>query len=331
MNEQDIGHLIDKLNPGDTVTSYFILRKVELKTKRDGDPYLVIGLGDASGHISATLWDKVRDHYDSLRSGMIVKVRGTVMTYNDRLQLSVEKIRPTVDADGINPDIFLPSAPIDIETLYTELLQIVESVQNPPLAQLLRFVFNDEKRAAQFKLAPGGKLWHHAYKGGLLEHTMSVVRSSQVMAERYSRVDHDLLITGALLHDIGKLEEYGFSSGYIDFTDRGRLWGHISIGAQMVKEWIDNLPDAFPEELKNLVVHMILSHQGELQHGSPVLPAIVEAIILYYADEMDSKANAVSHIIERDSGPGRRWSQYINLLDRFIYLGETNPEEDGSP
>ena len=142
----------------------------------------------------------------------------------------------------------------------------------------------------------------------------------------------DLLITGAILHDIGKLDEYGYDEGFIDFTDEGRLWGHISIGAQRIRTVIEEMEkeESFPAEMKKQLIHLILSHQGKLEHGSPVLPATMEAMILYYADEMDSKANALKHIIERDSEPGRRWSQYINLLDRFIYL-KPPPENDPSP
>jgi 3'-5' exoribonuclease len=178
--------------------------------------------------------------------------------------------------------------------------------------------------------APGGKLWHHAYLGGLLEHTIAVVELCRTMAGIYPMVNRDLLMTGAILHDIGKIEEYGYGRGFIDFTDEGRLWGHISIGAQCVRAAIEELEreDGFPEELKTQVVHLILSHQGELEHGSPVLPQTLEAMILYYADEMDSKANALKHIIERDAKSGRTWSQYINLLDRFIYIG--NPEDKSS-
>jgi len=134
--------------------------------------------------------------------------------------------------------------------------------------------------------------------------------------------DRDLLITGAILHDIGKIDEYGFDQGFIDFTDEGRLWGHISIGAQRIRTLIEEMEkkEGFSPELKKQLIHLILSHQGELEHGSPVLPATIEAMILYYSDEMDSKANALKHIIQRDSEPGRKWSQYVNLLDRFIYL-----------
>ena len=148
------------------------------------------------------------------------------------------------------------------------------------------------------------------------------------MCNRYPTADRDLLLTGAVLHDIGKVEEYSFDMGYIDYSDTGRLWGHISIGAQRIRSFIEEMEQekGFPEELKKNVIHLILSHQGELEHGSPVLPATLEAIILYYADEMDSKANAIKHIIDRDKAPGKKWSQYIHLLNRFIYLGDEDFE-----
>jgi len=144
------------------------------------------------------------------------------------------------------------------------------------------------------------------------------------MSELYPFCNRDLLLTGALLHDIGKIDEYGYDKGFIDFTDQGRLWGHISIGAQLVRKAVEDIEESssFSEELKKNIIHLILSHQGEYEHGSPVLPKTLEAIILYYADEMDSKANAFQHIIERDSEPGKRWSKYIRLVDRFLYLNQ---------
>jgi 3'-5' exoribonuclease len=161
---------------------------------------------------------------------------------------------------------------------------------------------------------------------------MAVVRVCETMTEIYPMVNRDLLMTGALLHDIGKIEEYQTDEGYIEYSREGRLLGHISIGAQRVRSIIEEMEkeEPFPEELKQLLLHLILSHQGELEHGSPVLPMTMEAMILYYSDEMDSKTNALLQIIQRDQAPDRLWSQYVRLLDRYIYLGghEANKEEE---
>lgn len=324
--------MIRDFKAGDTITGFFAVRKCELKTKKDGTPYLLLGLGDATGRISATLWDNAKTIYETIKSGQIVKVKGSVLTYKDALQLTIDKIREAEPADEVDNRMFLPKGEINIDELKKRLQTYMESIRNEALKRLLRRIFNHAQWAQRFEEAPGGKLWHHAYLGGLLEHTIAVTDVCETMAGLYTMVDRDLLITGAILHDIGKLDEYGYDEGFIDFTDEGRLWGHISMGAQRIRTVIEKMEkeEGFPVEMKKQLIHLILSHQGKLEHGSPVLPATMEAMILYYADEMDSKANALKHIIERDSEPGRRWSQYINLLDRFIYL-KPPPENDLSP
>jgi len=197
-------------------------------------------------------------------------------------------------------------------------------VKDKDLSNLLKRIFENKSFRQKFQEAPGGKLWHHAYLGGLLEHSIQVASLCDNAASDYKEIDRDLLITGALLHDIGKIEEYRFDEGYIDYSDTGRLHGHISIGAQNVRIAIEKIEkqNGFPAEKKMLLIHLILSHQGELAHGSPVVPLTREALILYYMDEMDSKVNAISHVMERDKEPDRRWSRYVPVMDRFIYLGE---------
>lgn len=320
---------IAKLKPGDPVTMFFVIRKIEMKTKKNGDPFLTLEFGDATGRISSTLWDDARSIYERFRVGDIVKVQGTVGTYKDALQLSVERFRKAEPADNVKAMDFVKKGNIDVDALKTRLDHTIDSIETPDLKNLLKRIFNSDDIREAYFAAPGGKLWHHAYTGGLLEHTLSIVRICETMAEAYPSVNRDLLVAGGLLHDFGKIDEYGFDKGFIDFTDEGRLWGHISIGAQRVRSIIEEMEKEgrFSDELKKQLIHLILSHQGELDHGSPVLPATLEAIILYYADEMDSKANAFQHIIERDSEPGRNWSKYIPMIERFLYLGKADKED----
>jgi len=324
MNDASESPAIETLQAGQTITGFYVVRKSELKTKRDGSPYLLLNLGDATGRIPATLWDQAKVTYESIQVGNIVKVLGSLSMYNDSLQMTVEKIRRAEDSDPVKQEQFLKKGSADQQALLKQLECTIQLIKNPHLKKLLEKVFHNSKLMEEFQKTPGGKLWHHAYVGGLFEHTMAVVSICETMTKLYPNVDRDLLITGALLHDIGKIDEYSYDQGFFDFTDEGRLLGHISIGAQKIRTLIEEMEKdgGFPPALKKLVIHMILSHQGKLEHGSPVLPATLEAMILYYADEMDSKANAVQHIIERDSKSGKTWSQYINLLDRFIYLGE---------
>ena len=329
----NVSKTIRDLAPGDKITGFFIVRKKELQTKKDGAPYLRIGLGDNTGRISATIWDNAKAVYETFNVGDIVKVKGSVVTFRDSIQLSVARIRKAEPSDGVEKETFLKKGEIDTDALFRQLIQKTESVKNPHLRRLLERIFKNPEWEKRFQEAPGGKLWHHAYLGGLLEHTMAVVEVCETMARLYPMADRDLLIAGAILHDLGKLDEYGYDQGFIDFTDEGRLWGHISIGAQKVRSIIEELEkeEGFPDEPKKQIIHLVLSHQGKLEHGSPVLPQTLEAIILYYADEMDAKANALKHIIERDKEPGRKWSQYVNLLERYIYLkDDDSPEEESS-
>ena len=328
--QQQLFEQIQEMKPGEKVTSFFVLRKKELKTKRtDQTPYLLLELGDRSGRITATLWDDARTAYDALAVGDVVKVMGTVMVYNNTRQVSVEKIRKAEEADGVDPKDFVRTGQKETEALYRRLTEVVASVQNPFLKRLLARFFDDAGWVERFKTAPGGKLWHHAHLGGLLEHTVAVVAICEEAARLYPEVDRDLLVTGAVLHDIGKVEEYRHDQGFIDYSDEGRLWGHIFMAGRRVMEIVEEMEKSggFPEELKKRLVHMVLSHQGKLEQGSPVVPMFPEAVILYYADEMDSKVNGVKHVIERDSEPGRRWSKYVSLLERFIYMG--GDEEGG--
>jgi len=326
---------INALNPGDPVSQVCILRKIELKTKRNGDPYLFLELGDASGRIQATVWDNAAEIHNLLKAGDIVRISGKAMTYNQALRISVDHIHPVTEADGVSREQFLPATQADMQKLTADLKKTIASLKNGDLKNLAEAVFGDRQWLDLFLKAPGGKLWHHACIGGLLEHTMSVVRICETMAGLYPSVNRDLLIIGALLHDIGKIEEYRYDQGYIDYSDEGRLLGHISIGAQRIRSIIEQIEikQGFPRELKHLVLHLILSHQGKLEHGSPVLPATLEAMILYYADEMDAKANGLRHILMQDKAPDQHWSRYIQILDRFIYLGaegdSDTPEQTG--
>ena len=323
-NHQSIG----ELKQGDSIRAFYVIRKLELKTKKDGQPYLSLEFGDATGRIPGTLWTQANEMYEQLSVGTIARVLGSVSVFNDNLQLTIERIRPALPDDHVSPVDYIPRKNIDFDYLQKQFLEILKSIKESDLQKLLQLVFNDEF-IKKYTQAPGGKLWHHAYVGGLLEHTLSIIQICETMAKKYDKINRDLLITGAIFHDVGKLEEYTYENGFIDFTDEGRLWGHISMGAQWLRQWIESLEktSGFSLDMKRQLIHLVLSHQGQLDHGSPVTPKTLEAMVLYYADEMDSKANALDHILDRDQEPGRKWSKFIPLLDRFIYLGDSESEE----
>jgi len=322
---------IENFKENQAITSFFVVRKAELRVTRHDKPYLHLELGDATGRIGAKLWDQAEPYYNEISEGVIVKIKGTVELYQETKQLNIKKVRLAKQEDNVQLKDFIPVCKKDIDSLWKKLEEKINSISNPDLKKLIDKVLYKNNWVEKFKFAPGGKLWHHAYIGGLCEHTLAVCEICETISTLYPLCNRDLLLTGALLHDIGKIDEYGYEKGFIDFTDQGRLWGHISIGAQHIRKAIEEIEEesSFSEELKKNIIHLILSHQGEYEHGSPVLPKTLEAIILYYSDEMDSKANAFQHIIERDKEPGKRWSKYINLVDRFLYLNQDKDETNG--
>lgn len=313
---------VKDLKPGLEVTEFFVLRKKELK-EYDGQRFLKLELGDKSGRIDAVMWDDIDQAYDKAEVGEMVKVKGWVTTYKEMLQLKVDKIRKAKD-DEIDWVDFLPVTDRDFNLLYDDFKSMVQTIQNSYLKRLLELLGEDSSLMDKFKRAPGGKLWHHARVGGLLEHTLKVVSICEKAAQLYDLVDRDLLITGALVHDLGKVNSYSVD-GFFDYTDEGRLLGHIVSGNELIDRKIQEL-SGFPQDLALKLKHLILSHQGQLELASPVVPQTIEAMILHYADEMDAKADAFSHIIKTQKIKGKRWSDWVHLINRFIYLGEDEEE-----
>ncbi|MCK4384839.1 MAG: HD domain-containing protein [candidate division Zixibacteria bacterium] len=317
---------IKDLKPGLEVAEFFVLRKKELK-EYNGQRFLKLELGDRSGRIDGIVWDNSDQLYDKAKVGEIVKVKGLVGTYKEMPQIKVDKIRKAKDEE-IDLVDFLPQSEKNFNLLYDDFKDIVQTIKNSYLRRLLDLLIEDSSLMERFKRAPGGKLWHHARVGGLLEHTLRVVSICEKATEMYDLVDRDLLITGALVHDIGKVNSYS-AGGFFDYTDEGRLLGHIVSGDELIDRKIQKIPD-FPQNLALKLKHLILSHQGQLEFASPVLPQTIEAIILHYADELDAKADAFSHIIKTQKVKGKRWSDWVRLINRFIYLGEDEKQEGQS-
>jgi len=300
---------------GERVEGFFALRKVERREFQGGER-LALEFGDASGRIEGVMWEGFDGIVDALAVGTPVKVRGVVGTYRERPQIRVEKIRPAQD-DEVRPEEFLPRSPVDPAELARELDRRVETVSNAHLQALLRKLLGEEPLRSQYLSAPAGKLWHHDTVGGLAEHSLNMARICEFTCSLYPELDCDLLISGALLHDIGKIEQYTVSA-MIDYSDEGRLVGHINSGDFRVATAIRSI-EGFPGGLERVLRHLIVSHQGELENGSPVLPQTREAFVLYYADELDSKMGALRHVAGKTGD--RDWSDFVNLIGRYIYFG----------
>lgn len=314
--------IIHELKPGDRITAFFILRKKELKFKKDsGDPFAAFELGDKSGRIRGMLWNNAKETAMLFESGDIVKVQGVVTTYDNTNYINIQKIRKAVQQDNVDKEQFLPQIEKDTRMLILRLFSIIDSLKNSQIKQLLHLIFDDITFKNQFTKYPAAKLWHHNYLGGLLEHTLNVADICDKVLSNYEKINRDVLIAGALLHDIGKVTEFTIE-GFIDYSDSGRLMGHTVIGSQMVAEKISRISD-FSDELANQIQHLILSHHGQKEQGAPVVPMTLEAIVLHCADYLDSQANAFLRIIKNEKEPEKKWSKYVNLIDRFIYFGDS--------
>jgi len=300
------------------VLSFFALRRKDLKTKEsDGKPFLSLELGDSTGRIDAVLWNDAEAQSQAMAIGDVVQVKGTVTSYRDSPQIRVEAIRTAAPSEYALED-FLPSSALSPAEREAAIRVEMVTVKEPHLAKLLGSFFDDPEFLKSFLVAPAAKLWHHPYLGGLAEHTAAVCKLARGALANYQLLDRDLLLAGCLLHDVGKVPEYRVGT-FIDYSDRGRLLGHIVLGDQLVSERMTRIRD-FPAELGMRLHHMVLAHHGEKDRGSPVTPATLEALVLHHCDYLDAHAAAYTRIILREGGGTKRWSDYVNLIDRHLYL-----------
>jgi len=308
------------MKAGQAVDDIFVARDKKQAYKKDGDPYLSLVLVDRSGSMRAVAWDNVPLISKAFAAGDYVRVRGDVREYRDTLQVVVrglERANPAkVDATD-----FLPATERDVDKMLDRLIHTSQTVENKHLSSLLAAFFEDKAFVDLFKKAPAAKKMHHAYLGGLLEHTLSIVRLIEAISGHYKGVDQDLLLTGGILHDIGKVYEFSYET-HIDYSDAGRLLNHIVIGAEMLERKINAIKD-FPENLALVLKHMIVSHHGTRDFGSPEPPKTLEAIILNYLDDLDAKVSAVRTFMDAED-PQATWTSYHRVLDRFFYKGKAD-------
>ncbi len=307
------------LAPNDVVTAQFLVISKEIRQKKTGDPYLTLHLADRTGEIEAKMWDNVAEVMDTFERDDFVKVKGLVQVYQNRSQFTVHRLRRLEEHEVDLADYF-PCSERDIEEMFTELQGIIAGVQNSYLRQLLEAVFNDPRLASRYKMAPAAKNIHHACRGGLLEHVLSLCSLSRVTASHYKNIDADLLVTGAILHDIGKIEELSYARSF-GYSPEGQLLGHIVIGLRIVGNKLDGI-SGFPPKLRMLVEHMIVSHHGELEFGSPKVPVFPEAMLLHHLDNLDSKMDAMRSALKRDQQVEGEFTGWINSLERSLLKKE---------
>ncbi len=324
---------VSNLQDSQTITTYFLVCEKEIRATREGKTYLRVEFGDATGRVEARMWDGFEKAATAFERDDFVKVQARVETYRNKRQVVIEKIRRAEDSE-VDPADFFAQTKENVEELYAKLLQVVASVGNPWLRHLLESVVCDPEIVPRLKRAPAAKIMHHAYGGGLLEHVVSLCNLCRAVAGHYSEVDSDLLLSGAVLHDVGKLKELSYERS-LGYTDEGQLLGHILVEYELISKKMDAI-EGFPPELKILVQHMLISHHGQYEFGSPKLPMFREALLLHYLDDLDSKMAAVRAALGSCEGEGN-WTAFNGALarrilraDRFLAGPDTPKEQDGS-
>jgi 3'-5' exoribonuclease len=302
-----------------TITSFFLVHEKELRNTREGKAYLRLELGDRSGTIEARMWDQFEAAARDINRDDFVKVQARVELYKNRPQLSVLQVR-LAKPEEIDLTDYLPHTKGDVEQMWAELRRHAESIANPWLKKLVLGIVSEPEVTRCYKRAPAAKTMHHAYLGGLLEHVVSLCEMSRHVAAHYAELDVDLLLTAAILHDVGKLDELCYERA-IGYTTQGQLLGHIVMEVETVSKAIDRV-EGFPSTLKTVVQHLLISHHGQYEFGSPKPPMIREALVFHYLDDLDSKLAAVRAALASPSGDDE-WSAYSAALSRrFLQLDE---------
>ena len=309
--------MINTLKEGERINGVYFCKSRTAATTKNGKEYLSITLQDRTGFLDGKVWNTtnpgVREDYEAYD---YVLVNGEVVSFNGSLQLNIAGIRKADEGTYDEVD-YMPTSAYDIEEMYTELLGFVDSVKNPHLHQLLDAFFRkDTAFVTEFKRHSAAKKVHHGFVGGLLEHTLSVTRICAFLADTYSYLDHDLLVSAAMFHDIGKVYELsGFPEN--DYTDGGQLLGHIVMGSEMLSNAAAKI-EGFPIVLLRQLKHCILAHHGEFEYGSPKKPALAEALALHYADDMDAKLETFKEALDSPAGQAGEWLGFNKMLDSNI-------------
>ncbi len=304
-----------------TVHTFFLAKDKNIQTGKNGRKYMSLILSDKSGSIDARVWDNVEELDNTFQSGDVVNVKGLVQLFQGRLQFIVHKLEKAEEGTYDVKD-FVSKSDRDGEEMFQELLEIVRGLHDPNIKQLILNTLEDPEIKPLLLISPAAKTIHHAKEGGLLEHVLSICGVMKFMASHYPQLNEDLLVFGAIFHDIGKVWELKIDKG-IHYTDVGRLVGHLVLASELVEKKASQIM-GFPENLKNVCKHIILSHHGKLEFGSPKRPKFLEAFVVAMIDDLDSKIDTISSLCEMDRGAGASWTRYAPMFDRYFYLSPHN-------
>lgn len=317
MNIQEKKIFISQLTAGQQLQDVFLVAKKSLADTRAGKPYLAMTLMDRTGEIEVRVWENAQQYDALIEEGDYALVQAVVKPFRDQLQMTVTSLRK-VDETAVDLASFLRTSTRPAAEMHAALDAVIGSITDPALQRLLQTIFQGEV-LQKFQRAPAAKKLHHAYIGGLMEHTLSIVGMADKVADHYPLIDRDMLIAGALVHDLAKIEEFDYSKPAFQYTDRGRLVGHLVMGVDIVRRAAGQVPAITDDQLDRLL-HMILSHHGQYGFGSPVLPMTPEAILLHHLDDMDAKMQYMESLCVKMDGNSWQWTDYQRHLERYLYL-----------
>ncbi len=322
---------INQLGEHETVEQIFLLSDRQLRTNRNGNLYLQMRLTDRSGTVNAMLWNANDQIYSSLENGNYVRVQATTQYYSGAMQMIVQRVEPA-NLDDVDEDDFITVRSADIDRMVNQLAEMLRAMEDYHLRCLAECFLMDESFMDKFSRAPAGIKNHHAYQGGLLEHVVALMQLCLCVTPQYPAINSDLLLFGAFLHDVGKVDELTYDRE-MSYSDQGQLIGHLIIGTEILDRKIDEArklsDESFPEDLRLQLKHMILSHHGQYEFGSPKLPMTLEAITLHFLDNMDAKIHMFRQLIETDVNTESRWTPFQPNLGRKLYkTTPSSPPED---
>ena len=327
---------VQDCQPNDRIVSFFLVQSKEVRFKKNsGEPYLSLTVSDRTGQVEAKMWDGVEDVMDTFDRDDFIKVKANIQLYREKPQMIIQRLRRAEESE-IDLADYMPHTRRDIDEMLAELRATFSGFANPHLKALVLAVLDDEEIAAKLRVAPAAKSLHHACVGGLLEHVCSLMNLARLVASNYDYLDLDLIQTGVMLHDICKIDELTYERSF-GYSSDGQLLGHISMALQLIERKCSELP-GFPPRLKRLVEHMVLSHHGRYEFGSPKLPMFPEALALSYIDDLDSKLESMRASLDSEVGGDPEWTRFNPALERPVlnvarYLsGPTEaPDEAGVP
>jgi len=308
------------------------VERVMVVARKDGRDsvngrFLIFQFTDKDGPLKGVLWQPTEEIEREIKVNDVVRIKGEMKSYQGAFEIHVSSIVKLSEKE-YDVEQFIPTSNVEATEMHNEILTIISAIGNEHLRRLLESIFGDEEFMTAFLRSPAARVWHHSCIGGLAQHVRDMAHIAERVAEVYSEVDRDLLMTGVLIHDLGKVRELEVTNR-IDYSDQGRLLGHIMLGVELIEDRMRSI-EGFPAELSLRLKHMILSHHGSLEHGSPIVPMTIEAILLHYIDNLDAQARGTLQVLEKETPRFGKWTEYVKLLDRFIYRGEEPRGDDGS-